>query len=200
MLALGLIVNLDVGTFIHVTGSVDYVSPEEQFGAQVRAAREAKGLSQEALATELANAGINVGGQSGMARIEKGARPTRLNEVVAIAQFLQIDISAINADVIELATDEEVEAAIEELVDLETKLASLRTATEHLDQVREILEGQQSLHQRRRKAIRAAVARAYVRDPRGPEIINGFDEYIWQRVAEAMAELSKSAEVHDGEH
>jgi hypothetical protein len=66
-------------------------NPEEIFGAQVRSARLARGWSQEALAERLAAVGIQVGGQSGVARIERAERPTRLNEVVAISSFLTID-------------------------------------------------------------------------------------------------------------
>jgi transcriptional regulator with XRE-family HTH domain len=84
-------------TFAHVTGSVEYESPEDAFGAAVRRSRERKGWSQEALAARLADAGINVGGQSGVARIEKGQRPTRLNEAVAIAQFLEINLTRVYA-------------------------------------------------------------------------------------------------------
>lgn len=58
----------------------------------MRRARTYHGWSQEGLATKLAKASINVGGQSGIARIERGERPTRLNEVVAIAHFLDIDL------------------------------------------------------------------------------------------------------------
>ncbi len=76
-----------------MTGSVGHVDPEQLFGVGVRNARQSRGWSQEALAAELAKVGINVGGQSGVARIERGERPTRLNEVVAIADFLDIDLN-----------------------------------------------------------------------------------------------------------
>lgn len=59
----------------------------------------ARGWSQETLAAELAKVGLNVGGQSGAARIERGVRPTRFNEVVAIADFLDIDLKDLGVGV-----------------------------------------------------------------------------------------------------
>lgn len=76
-----------------MTGSVGSASPEHLFGVAVRTARQARDWSQEALATKLAEAGISVGGQSGVARIERGERPTRLNEAIGIASFLGIDLA-----------------------------------------------------------------------------------------------------------
>lgn len=79
---------------ILVTGSVDSVSIERAFGAAVRSAREARGWSQAELADRLVrDVGLSVGGQSGMARVEQGVRPTRLNEVASIARYLGIDLS-----------------------------------------------------------------------------------------------------------
>lgn len=76
-----------------MTDSVGSASPEVLFGIAVRAARQARGWSQEALAVKLAEAGIGVGGQSGVVRIERGERPTRLNEAMGIAAFLEIDLA-----------------------------------------------------------------------------------------------------------
>jgi transcriptional regulator with XRE-family HTH domain len=68
------------------------ITPEEAFGAAVRQARERRGWSQETLAAELLRRGLSVGGQSGVARIEQAQRPTRLNEVVLITQFLDLTL------------------------------------------------------------------------------------------------------------
>jgi len=68
------------------------VTAESEFAAAVRQARTVRGWSQERLATEFARAGVNVGGQSGVARIERGERPTRLDEVAAIARLLGIEL------------------------------------------------------------------------------------------------------------
>lgn len=79
-----------------VTGSDGSASAEVNFGIAVRRAREARGLSQETLAGMFSQElGLNVGGQSGVARIERGVRPTRVNEFVAISEFLGIDMAQV---------------------------------------------------------------------------------------------------------
>lgn len=82
----------------------------------VRHAREARGWSQLALANMLRREfDLNVGGQSGVARIEAGERPTRLNEVSIIANYLGIDLQGILAGPIgSLNEVEELERALSE--------------------------------------------------------------------------------------
>lgn len=95
------------------------LSPEKRFAAAVRQAREARGWSQEALARELASIGLAVGGQSGVARIERADRPTRLNEVVQIAQLLGLDLSEVCAI---QASDERVVGLLVDIRGLLTEL------------------------------------------------------------------------------
>lgn len=59
----------------------------------VRAAREGYAMSQDALSRRLKDDTDVVIDQSGIARLEAGRRAVRLNEVVALAQVLGIDIS-----------------------------------------------------------------------------------------------------------
>lgn len=68
------------------TSERDSGTPLERFGLAVKAARMARGWSQEALAEVLP-----VGGQSGVARIESGVRPTNLDEIVEISSLLGLD-------------------------------------------------------------------------------------------------------------
>lgn len=80
----------------------------------VRREREARGWSQAALANVLRRElDLNVGGQSGVARIEAGERPTRLNEVVSIARFLGVDLPAVmTGTVLPWTKAEELEVAL----------------------------------------------------------------------------------------
>jgi transcriptional regulator with XRE-family HTH domain len=55
------------------------------FAANLRAAREAAGLSQEALAAKMAAAGHPMR-QQVIARVEAGQRPVRLGEAIALAE------------------------------------------------------------------------------------------------------------------
>lgn len=68
-------------------------TPEEQFGRMVRAAREGYAMSQEALSRRLKDDTDTIIDQSGIARLEAGRRAVRLNEVVALAQVLGLEIS-----------------------------------------------------------------------------------------------------------
>lgn len=61
---------------------------------------------------------MNVGGQSGVARIERGARPTRLNEFVQISEFLLIDLDEVYSADDHLDTAEAISAAEAELVEV----------------------------------------------------------------------------------
>lgn len=78
-----------------MTDNHERVSAEVRLGAHVRAARVARGWSQEELASRLAeHAGVKLG-QSGIVRLEKGDRPTRLDEALAIARFLGLDLTTL---------------------------------------------------------------------------------------------------------
>ncbi len=66
--------------------------PEEDFGAQVREARKARGWTQETLARRLREEGGIDLSKTAIVRLEKGERPTRLNEVVALARVLEIPL------------------------------------------------------------------------------------------------------------
>lgn len=96
----------------------------------MRSARVARGWSQETLAAQFAEAGISVGGQSGVARIEQGIRPTRLNEVMAIARFLGIDIANLDADVSPAA----VANIAVDIKRINSEIAELDTALEAAEQ------------------------------------------------------------------
>lgn len=109
----------------------------------MRSARVGRGWSQEVLADRLAEAGINVGGQSGVARIERGARPTRFNEVVSIARFLEIDLNDLGADVSPSAVASvaveirRLKAEVEELTTaLQSADAAAESAANHAMQIR----------------------------------------------------------------
>ena len=100
-------------------------TPEERFGRLVRAAREAREWTQEALVRHLKDAGLTLD-QSGVARIESGKRLVRLNEVVALAKVLGIDLQAIDL------TDH--------AVDVRNIEAALRTAEEQAAEQDELVK------------------------------------------------------------
>jgi transcriptional regulator with XRE-family HTH domain len=73
-------------------------SPEEAFALAVRDRREALGWSQEELARRVsADTGAPFH-QTGITRIEKSARGVRLNEAVALARVLGIDLGTFDLD------------------------------------------------------------------------------------------------------
>jgi transcriptional regulator with XRE-family HTH domain len=106
----------------------------------VRRVREARGWSQEMLAVQLkAHVGINLG-QSGIVRIEKGERPTRLNQVVAIARFLDLDLAALYVPLEEqLLTEEDIVKATNELADIKKKMVGIREAVRQLEDLKSAL-------------------------------------------------------------
>lgn len=60
----------------------------------VRRLREARGLSQQQLGTDLAPQGAGMH-QTTVAKLEAGARPLRLNEVLAIAAYFDVPIESL---------------------------------------------------------------------------------------------------------
>jgi len=69
------------------------VTPEARFGVAVRAARTARGWSQDALADRLREGwGIDLSLHI-VGRIELATRPTRLDEAVALASLLGLDLA-----------------------------------------------------------------------------------------------------------
>ncbi|WP_430497870.1 helix-turn-helix domain-containing protein [Micromonospora trifolii] len=83
----------------------DTSSAEQRFGAQVRRAREERGWSQEALARKLRDtAGIELH-QTAIARLERGERAIRLNEVTALARILDLDLTEYGGSGVRLTHD-----------------------------------------------------------------------------------------------
>lgn len=118
MLAVKLQTHLESMLVMHTDSS----SAEKHFGGQVREARELRGWSQEALARHLReSAGIELH-QTAVARLERGERAIRFNEVTALAKLLGLDLQVYSATLPTL-TDSEYEWARE-------KLERLRAAEE----------------------------------------------------------------------
>lgn len=111
----------------------------------------------------LAENGINVGGQSGVARIERGERPTRFNEVVSIAEYLNIDLNlALNAHGIATMRSEveELDAAVAGVTaELHEVEEAMRDTAERRTRARRNLEHVETefaeMEQRRRELARA---------------------------------------------
>lgn len=78
---------------MHVTTTDEdgRLTPEERFGRQVRAQREAVGLSQTELADRATVRGVALT-QTLVSRIEQGRRPLRLNEAAVVAGVLDMDL------------------------------------------------------------------------------------------------------------
>jgi transcriptional regulator with XRE-family HTH domain len=77
---------------------------DREVGRRVRAAREQQGITQEHLAAVLTNRFNLPIHQTMMGKIEKGVRPLKLKEAVAISMFLSVDLA-------ELVFGEETEIA-----------------------------------------------------------------------------------------
>lgn len=99
---------------------------EEHFGSQVRAARETRGWSQEALALRLKDEGLDIH-QSGIARLEQGQRAIRLNEAAALSQILGLDLTREAARAEELGS---TELSGDEVERLRTDLTEITAAHE----------------------------------------------------------------------
>ncbi|MDH6460893.1 transcriptional regulator with XRE-family HTH domain [Micromonospora sp. A200] len=141
----------------------DTSSAEQRFGAQVREAREVRGWSQEALARHLReSAGIELH-QTAVARLERGERTIRFNEVAALAKLLGLDLQAYSAELPTL-TDDEYEHAKESL---ERTRAQEEQATRDLLRVQDQLTAEmRDLTQERRTLVEQrqaleAMIRAY---------------------------------------
>lgn len=70
---------------------------EETVAKNVRWLREARGLSQQQLGSDLARHGFGMH-YTTVAQLEVGARPLRLNEVAAIAAHFEVPIEALWQD------------------------------------------------------------------------------------------------------
>jgi len=68
-------------------------APNETFIAWLRATRKARGLSQQNVADALKPLGISLA-QSLIAKIERGERPLRLDEAVALASLFGSTVDA----------------------------------------------------------------------------------------------------------
>src|SRR5688572_2193366 len=130
----------------------------------VKHAREARGWSQEGLANQLTkHLDLNVGGQSGMARIERGARPTRLNEAVLISNFLGLDLPHILTGTVGLWGEEEPgdEAIRQAEAELAKEMARVEQASNELTVIQTTLE-QVNANYARVRNERSEIGRAHV--------------------------------------
>jgi transcriptional regulator with XRE-family HTH domain len=108
-------------------------TPEQHFGAMVRAAREARDWTQETLRRHLAERGVLLE-KTAMIRLEQGKRPIRLNEVSVLANLLGLDLQAYAGMGPQLTSAKEYEDALaedqrirEEIQQLEAELERLRS-------------------------------------------------------------------------
>lgn len=67
---------------------------ESYFSKRLRSEREGRGWSQEELAKRLGNKGVHVYAST-IAKIEKGTRAARLNEVAAVADLLGVSLDTL---------------------------------------------------------------------------------------------------------
>jgi transcriptional regulator with XRE-family HTH domain len=126
------------------------LTPEQRFGLLVRAARESRGWTQEALARRVRDVLLGGFDQSAVARIEAGKRLLRVNEAVVLARLLNIDLRAIERP--ELGLDSRQVA--DELAYLKGKLVA---ATERANEMQARLEVAH-VHHSQAMADREAVA------------------------------------------
>jgi transcriptional regulator with XRE-family HTH domain len=83
---------------------------ERQFAANLKAAREARGISQVALAERMAELGHRWY-QSTVTKIEGGRRAVRIGEARDLAAILETTVDALSADTAETAAVERLVAA-----------------------------------------------------------------------------------------
>jgi transcriptional regulator with XRE-family HTH domain len=66
-------------------------TPEEMFGQTIHRVRTANGQTQESIAQAMRAHGFEFS-QLTVSRIERGSRPVRLNEAIALARVLDVDL------------------------------------------------------------------------------------------------------------
>jgi transcriptional regulator with XRE-family HTH domain len=98
--------------------------PEAVFAAAMRTAREQAGLSQERLAEVLQQAGHDFDAVT-ILRMEKGQRRIRLDEAVAVASTLGLQLPAMFLDTGVLAAAGQIVDSQERITKLRAELASL---------------------------------------------------------------------------
>jgi transcriptional regulator with XRE-family HTH domain len=111
-------------------------SAEEAFGAQVRFAREAREWTQDALARHLRDAsGVSMD-QAAVARLELGKRAIRLNEAVALASLLGLDLKQYGGKIAPLS-DEQYPEALEHLDKVQALEQQASDALTHVRRTRD---------------------------------------------------------------
>lgn len=94
---------------------------EERFGAQVKAAREARGWTQERTREDLKQRYGLFLSSTAMTRLEQGRRPIRLNEVTALSKLLGLDLRQYAADTLPRLSANEYTKALEQLEHLQER-------------------------------------------------------------------------------
>lgn len=104
----------------------------------VRRLRQARGLSQQQLGSDLALHGFGMH-YTTVAQVEVGARPLRLNEVAAIAALFQVPIESLWQEGGETLNEHEMASADERLAAARAAGAEQMTADYYARQRRERL-------------------------------------------------------------
>lgn len=99
---------------------------EQRFGTHVRTARESRGWTQDQLARKVrALKGVDLQ-QSAIARIEAGQRTLRLNEFVALAEMLGLDLGSYGGRTATLSTPEEYQDSLDRKAALMAQAEEIR--------------------------------------------------------------------------
>lgn len=104
---------------------------DSNIGANLKARRELYGLSQADLAMMLTRTGLKGFHQTTIARIEKGERPLRAAEVVALGRVLETSLE-------ELAESDNAAGARERVRTLLDRVTAFKDAAKHLVELRRI--------------------------------------------------------------
>jgi transcriptional regulator with XRE-family HTH domain len=191
-----------------VTHNRQHPSAEQRFAAQVKAARELSGWTQEALARRLSEALGTELHQTAITRLERGERAIRFNEAANLAQILGLDLGAYSES-LQLQSDEDYQAARDRLDDLKRRK---QVALTELEAIRARLSDEESGLQRQIRTLDeqcGALAMALADYDAGDHDAGGLVTDVDAEIAEARAELRRAARTEasrlggdkvDGEH
>jgi transcriptional regulator with XRE-family HTH domain len=120
----------------------------QRVGARVKQYRQAAGVSQTQLATVLSTLGMPFH-QQAIVRVERGQRPLRLEEALAVAENLGIDMALLlydTSDAEKLALEEQIQDLLGGIADEREVIAECERKIKHYET--QVQRAQERLRQR----------------------------------------------------
>ena len=148
-------------------------APERIFAQRLRGCRDELGMTQQQVADRMTRQGFSMK-QTTIAKIEAGQRPVRINEAVALANILGLQLVDLVGDPVASGEVAELDAErrrlVREIIEFEGQVNSLRAA--HATTQVQLMEAAERLRQLRQEEYKVSrsllVARQKARGERPP--------------------------------